>query len=323
MGGAIGGMPAPFEPRRRSPRRRPRPDSSVDQALAEIEARQRMLDGGAAPRRRWICRAPRPRACPTSSSSSARSTPASTTCGPAAIDAAVETLRDDLAEIGMMLKEAMPRQAIEALESEIRSLAVADRQRTPCRRRWRGDGARRARPRRNPRRAARAHPRGKPGRVQRDAPGPVAEDRPRRQRRPGPGGAQAARGRDRRAARRGFACRVERRAGAIVRRGARALRQGRPGHADRRCVLDDGAADRGDRRRVAGVARRAGRRCRRSRNGGAEPRRQGRSAPRHPLRPDRGQLSRRPDHAAGREARRLRRRASTISARSSAGSPTC
>src|SRR5262245_8383140 len=42
---------------------------------------------------------------------------------PCGIDAAVETLRDDLAEIGMMLKEAMPRQAIEALESEIRSLS--------------------------------------------------------------------------------------------------------------------------------------------------------------------------------------------------------
>ncbi len=42
---------------------------------------------------------------------------------PCGIDAAVETLRDDLAEIGMMLKEAMPRQAIEALESEIRALA--------------------------------------------------------------------------------------------------------------------------------------------------------------------------------------------------------
>ena len=102
-----------------------------------------------------------------------------------------------------------------------------------------------------------------------------------------------------------------------------ALRQGRPGHADLRCVLDDGAADRGDRGRVAAVARHAGRRCRWSRNGGAEPRRQGRPAPRQPLRPDRGQLSRRPDHAAGREARRLRLRASTTSARSSAGSPTC
>jgi localization factor PodJL len=42
---------------------------------------------------------------------------------PCGLDGAVATLRNDLAEIGMMLKEAMPRQAIEALESEIRSLA--------------------------------------------------------------------------------------------------------------------------------------------------------------------------------------------------------
>src|SRR5262249_39099186 len=39
------------------------------------------------------------------------------------IDGAVETLRDDLAEIGLLIKEAMPRQAIEALETEVRSLA--------------------------------------------------------------------------------------------------------------------------------------------------------------------------------------------------------
>ena len=43
---------------------------------------------------------------------------------PCGLDSAVETLRDDLAEIGMMLKDAMPRQAIEALESEVRSLAA-------------------------------------------------------------------------------------------------------------------------------------------------------------------------------------------------------
>src|SRR5262249_6891512 len=42
---------------------------------------------------------------------------------PCAIDKAVDTLRDDLAEIGVMLQEAMPRKAVEALEPEIRSLA--------------------------------------------------------------------------------------------------------------------------------------------------------------------------------------------------------
>ena len=42
---------------------------------------------------------------------------------PGAINAAVDTLRDDLAEIGHMIREAMPRHAIEALETEVRSLA--------------------------------------------------------------------------------------------------------------------------------------------------------------------------------------------------------
>src|SRR5712691_3092417 len=35
---------------------------------------------------------------------------------------AVDTLRDDLAEIGVMLQEAMPRKAVEALEGEVRKL---------------------------------------------------------------------------------------------------------------------------------------------------------------------------------------------------------
>jgi localization factor PodJL len=35
---------------------------------------------------------------------------------------AVDTLRDDLAEIGLMLQEAMPRKAVEALEGEVRKL---------------------------------------------------------------------------------------------------------------------------------------------------------------------------------------------------------
>jgi localization factor PodJL len=42
---------------------------------------------------------------------------------PCGVDKALETLRDDLAEIGLMLKEAMPRQAIEALEAEVRGLS--------------------------------------------------------------------------------------------------------------------------------------------------------------------------------------------------------
>ena len=70
------------------------------------------------------------------------------TIRPCAIDAAVETLRDDLAEIGMMLKEAMPRQAIEALETEVRSLAS----RIDDERHAGADGAAMARRRARPRR---------------------------------------------------------------------------------------------------------------------------------------------------------------------------
>jgi localization factor PodJL len=99
------------------------PDNAVDQALAEIEARQRMLDGGGP----VTAQAELPRA-PTQSlpdlEQQLREINARIeNMRPCGIDAAVETLRDDLAEIGMMLKEAMPRQAIEALESEIRSLS--------------------------------------------------------------------------------------------------------------------------------------------------------------------------------------------------------
>jgi len=39
------------------------------------------------------------------------------------INEAVETLRDDLAEIGLVLKEAMPRHSIETLEIEVRNLS--------------------------------------------------------------------------------------------------------------------------------------------------------------------------------------------------------
>ena len=42
---------------------------------------------------------------------------------PCSLDKAVDTLRDDLAEIGVMLQDAMPRKAVEALEGEVRKLA--------------------------------------------------------------------------------------------------------------------------------------------------------------------------------------------------------
>ena len=96
------------------------PASPLDQALAEIAERQRMLDSEAA-------RPDLPRA-PTQGLGGLEQQLRSInsqieSLRPCAITSAVEGLRDDLAEIGSMIKEAMPRQAIEALETEVRSLA--------------------------------------------------------------------------------------------------------------------------------------------------------------------------------------------------------
>jgi localization factor PodJL len=78
--------------------------SGVDQAVAEIAARQRALDGEfAAP------------------PSAALQRPAFAPMQCRAEDAA-EGLRKDLAEIGRALSEAMPRRAVEALEGEVRAL---------------------------------------------------------------------------------------------------------------------------------------------------------------------------------------------------------
>jgi localization factor PodJL len=78
--------------------------SGVDQAVAEIAARQRALDGEfAAP------------------PASALQRPAFAPVQCRAEDAA-EGLRKDLAEIGRALSEAMPRRAVEALEGEVRAL---------------------------------------------------------------------------------------------------------------------------------------------------------------------------------------------------------
>jgi localization factor PodJL len=84
------------------------------------QVRQRLLDGGAAA-------APLPRADtvrpPDFEQQLWQINARIEAMRPCGLDGAVSALRNDLAEIGMMLKEAMPRQAIEALESEIRSLA--------------------------------------------------------------------------------------------------------------------------------------------------------------------------------------------------------
>src|SRR5439155_11077974 len=99
------------------------PASPLDQALIEIAERQRALDGEAGLPRTDLSR-------PSSQNLSGleqqlrQITTQIETMRPCGIDQAIETLRDDLAEIGLMLKEAMPRQAVEALELEVRALAA-------------------------------------------------------------------------------------------------------------------------------------------------------------------------------------------------------
>ena len=76
----------------------------IDQAAAEIAARQRALDGEfAAPPSAVLQR-------PSYAPPSCRA------------DDAVDGLRKDLADIGRSLSEAMPRHAVEALETEVRAL---------------------------------------------------------------------------------------------------------------------------------------------------------------------------------------------------------
>jgi len=118
-----GPSPAPRRPQPPAP-----PSNPLEQALAEIAERQRTLDGAAAPSRSRPPRAeeaPRP---PTQDLSGLEQqlrqvTTHIETLRPCGIEGALDTLRDDLAEIALMVKEAMPRQAIEALESEVRSLS--------------------------------------------------------------------------------------------------------------------------------------------------------------------------------------------------------
>jgi len=103
-----------------APAARPAPASPLDQALAEIAERQRVLDGDSA-----LSALPR---APSQGLSVLEQQLRNInsqieSLKPGAINAAVDTLRDDLAEIGHIIREAMPRHAIEALETEVRSLA--------------------------------------------------------------------------------------------------------------------------------------------------------------------------------------------------------
>ncbi len=108
------------------------PPTPLDQALIEIAERQRTLDGyapvaaGNGPAATLSAALPRARTQELSGLEQQLrqiNTQIETLRQPCGLDKAIETLRDDLAEIGLMLQEAMPRKAVEALENEVRNLA--------------------------------------------------------------------------------------------------------------------------------------------------------------------------------------------------------
>jgi localization factor PodJL len=104
------------------------PSTPLEQALMEIARRQRALDADGGPSAASSARADLLPRAPTQGLSSLEDqlrqvTTRFETLRPCGVNEAFETLRDDLAEIGLMLKQAMPRQAIEALEVEVRSLS--------------------------------------------------------------------------------------------------------------------------------------------------------------------------------------------------------
>ena len=118
----------------REPARAPAPADSVtplEQALSEIADRQRALDGfSPAP--------PTPAAAPGAGSESLPRARTQELSGleqqlrqinsqieglkPCGMDKAIGTLRNDLAQIGVMLQDAMPPKSVEALEREMRKL---------------------------------------------------------------------------------------------------------------------------------------------------------------------------------------------------------
>jgi localization factor PodJL len=112
----------------RSPLRPVYGGGGLDQALAEIAARQRVLDGegqGVVPRPVDM---PRPMTPPSQNLSGLdeqlrKITTQIESLRPSPADDAMPALRDELAEISRSLVEAMPRRAIEALETEVRGLA--------------------------------------------------------------------------------------------------------------------------------------------------------------------------------------------------------
>jgi localization factor PodJL len=109
------------------------PLTPLDQALSEIADRQRTLDGyapagsGTASSRAAIPSEGLPRARTQELSGleqQLRQINAQIEgLKPCGVDKAIDTLRDDLAEIGVMLQDAMPRESVEAIEQEMRKLA--------------------------------------------------------------------------------------------------------------------------------------------------------------------------------------------------------
>ncbi|MEA2937314.1 MAG: localization factor PodJL, partial [Alphaproteobacteria bacterium] len=99
----------------------PDPATPLDQALVEIAERQRALDGEAGLPRSDLPRAPT-QGLNGLEQQLRQITTQIESLRPCNVNGVVETLRDDLAEIGVMVKEAMPRRAMETLESEVRSL---------------------------------------------------------------------------------------------------------------------------------------------------------------------------------------------------------
>jgi localization factor PodJL len=117
------------------------PATPLDQAMMEIADRQRALEGYPAMPAAAMPAAAMPAPAPTGPLPRARTqefhgleqqlrdinSQIENLNRPCPVDTAmhkaVDTLRDDLAEIGVMLQEAMPRKAVEALEGEMRKLA--------------------------------------------------------------------------------------------------------------------------------------------------------------------------------------------------------
>jgi localization factor PodJL len=106
------------------------PATPLDQAMLEIADRQRALDGKAtaepAPLPSTPESLPRPHTQDLSGLEqqlrgiNSQIADLKQPCG---VDRAIDTLRDDLAEIGVMLQDALPRKSVEALEREVRNLA--------------------------------------------------------------------------------------------------------------------------------------------------------------------------------------------------------